>query len=123
MGEICVEREPARVAPGEEPRHGRGVRRARVRVADLGREKLHRPLRGVWPGPAHGWWPEGPRSASLLDTTIASDDAATSTRAAGGGRAGTGGDSRPCQRGGHPSKRNITSFMLRVPTTRASLAF
>ena len=31
-------------------RHGRGVRRAGVRVPDLGGEKLHRPLRGLWPG-------------------------------------------------------------------------
>ena len=50
-GNLC-EREPARVAPGEEPRHGRGVRRARVRVADLGGKKLHRPLRGLRPGRA-----------------------------------------------------------------------
>ena len=48
-GNLC-EREPARVAPGKEPRHGRAVRRACMRVADLGREKLHRPLRGLWPG-------------------------------------------------------------------------
>ena len=38
--------EPARVAPGEELRHGRGVRRARVRGANLGGEKFHRPRRG-----------------------------------------------------------------------------
>ena len=44
------EREPVRVAPGEEPRHGRGVCRACVRVADLGGEKLHRPLGGLRPG-------------------------------------------------------------------------
>ena len=47
---LC-ELKPARVAPREEPRHGRAVRRARMRVADLGREKLHRPLRGLRPGP------------------------------------------------------------------------
>ena len=50
VGLAVCELEPARVAPGEKPRHGRGVRRACVRVADLGGEKLHRPLRGLWPG-------------------------------------------------------------------------
>ena len=43
---LC-ELEPARVAPSEESRHSRAVRRARMRVADLGREKLNRPLRGL----------------------------------------------------------------------------
>ena len=44
------EREPARVALGEESRHRRGVCRARIRVADLGGDKLHRPLGGLRPG-------------------------------------------------------------------------
>ena len=44
------EREPARVTPGEEPRHRRGVCRARIRVADLGGDTLHRPLGGLRPG-------------------------------------------------------------------------
>ena len=43
------EREPARVASGEESRHGRGVRRTRVRIADLGGEKFHGPLGGLRP--------------------------------------------------------------------------
>ena len=43
---LC-ELEPARVAPSEESRHSHAVRRARMRVADLGREKLNRPLRGL----------------------------------------------------------------------------
>ena len=54
-GNLC-EREPAHVAPGEEPRHRRGVRRARVRVADLGGKKLHRPLRGLRPGAPDDVW-------------------------------------------------------------------
>ena len=47
--QLC-ELDPARVAPGEEPRHGRAVRRAGVRVADLGGDTLHRPLRGLRSG-------------------------------------------------------------------------
>ena len=52
-GNLC-KREPVRVAPGEEPRHGRGVCRARVRVADLGGEKLDRPLGGLRSGAPDG---------------------------------------------------------------------
>ena len=48
-----VEVEPAGVAPGEEPRHGRAVGRARMRVADLRREELDQPLGGAWAGSAH----------------------------------------------------------------------
>ena len=42
------------IVGGEESRHGRGVCRACVRVADLGGEKLHGPIGGLRLGAGGG---------------------------------------------------------------------
>ena len=101
------EREPARVAPGEEPRHGRAVRRARVRVADLGGEKLHGPLGGLRPG-AEDRGREAPRSASrrARRAPLAARTPVPG-RPAAAGPASVGESAVPS-----PLNSNITSFML-----------